>query len=331
MKSLSTQDCTRSTPDGELAVREDAALIELVELLRGDGYQFTTVTPLTQARVNRRQGNHLAMDLAGVFGWSRPFHRNALPNQILTLMSDANALDMSDRDRWRSRIRVSTLGTQLFVHSAYPTEQPNAVFFGPDTVRFVHAIERHLNKRTRPVGRVADVGCGAGPGGIAISAAIPNADVLMLDINALAVRYARVNAAINRVSARSIDSDILDNTTGCFDLIVSNPPYLIDEKARAYRHGGGRFGEGLSIEILRQSLARLSVGGTLLLYTGSAITSGIDGFSSAAHDLLQSTGLRWSYAEIDPDVFGEELEMAAYATADRIAAVLLTVTREEQP
>jgi methylase of polypeptide subunit release factors len=329
VKSLFTHDCTRSTPDSELAIREDAALIELVDLLRADGYQFTTVTPLTQARVNRRPGNQRATDLAGVFGWSRPFRRSALPGPIVMAMRDANVLDTSDRDVWRSRIRVSTLDTRLFVHSAYPTEQSNSVFFGPDTVRFVHAIERHLGARTSLVRRVADIGCGAGPGGIAISAAVPTADVLMLDINTLALRYARVNAAINRVTARPIESDILENTKDDFDLIVSNPPYLIDEKARAYRHGGGQLGEGLSIEILRQSLARLSAGGTLLLYTGSAITSGVDGFASAARDLLESAGLRWSYAELDPDVFGEELEAPAYADADRIAAVLLTVTREE--
>ena len=329
VKSLSTQDCMGSTPMSGPTAREDAALIELVELLRTEGYHFTTVTPLTQARVNSRLGNNWTMDLAGVFGWSRPFHRDALPDRIVRLMRAANALDTSDRDSWRSRIRVSTLGTQLFVHSAYPTEEANSVFFGPDTVRFVHAISRHLKERTTPVRHVADIGCGAGPGGIAIAAAIPDADVLMLDINALALRYARVNAAINRVTARTIQSDLLENTSGCFDLIVSNPPYLIDEKERAYRHGGGGLGEGLSIEILRQSLPRLSVGGTLLLYTGAAVISGVDGFAIASQDLLQSTKLRWSYAEIDPDVFGEELETAAYASTDRIAAVLLTATRED--
>ena len=329
VKSLSAHDCMGPTPESEAAIREDAALLKLVEFLRADGYQFTTVTPLTQARVNRRQGNQLATDLAGVFGWSRPFHPDALPGRIVTLMRDANALDLNDRDRWRSRIRVSTLGTQLFVHSAYPTEAANSVFFGPDTVRFVHAIGRHLKHQATSIGHVADIGCGAGPGGIAIAAAVPDADVLMLDINGLTLRYARVNASINRVTARTIQSNILEDTSGCFDLIVSNPPYLIDEKERAYRHGGGRLGEGLSIEILRQSLARLSVGGTLLLYTGAAIISGVDGFALAARDLLQSRDVRWSYAEIDPDVFGEELEVAAYAAADRIAAVLLTATREE--
>jgi methylase of polypeptide subunit release factors len=329
VKSLPTQHCIGPKPISEAAIREDAALLELVELLRAEGYHFTTVTPLTQARVNMRQGNRWATDLVGVFGWSRAFHLDVLPGRFLALMRDANVLAMSDGDRWRSRIRVSTLGTQLFVHSAYPTEEANSVFFGPDTVRFVQAIRRHLKERTTPVGQVADVGCGAGPGAIAIAAAIPDADVLMLDINALALRYARVNAAINRVTARTIQSDLLENTSGCFDLIVSNPPYLIDEKERAYRHGGGGLGEGLSIEILRQSLPRLSVGGTLLLYTGAAVISGVDGFAIASQDILQSTKLRWSYAEIDPDVFGEELETAAYASTDRIAAVLLTATRED--
>jgi hypothetical protein len=37
--------------------------------------------------------------------------------------------------------------------------------------------------------------------------------------------------------------------------------------------------------------------------------------------------LRWSYEEIDPDVFGEELETATYSTVDRIAAVVLTARK----
>lgn len=40
-------------------------------------------------------------------------------------------------------------------------------------------------------------------------------------------------------------------------------------------------------------------------------------------------GGRTSYDEIDPDVFGEELEQPAYAAAHRIAAVGLVVTRRE--
>lgn len=306
---------------------EDSALVALVDLLRDEGYQFTTVTPLTHARVNKRLGNDWAEDLAGVFGWSRRFKAGLLPTRLFTLMGAAAALE-TEEGGYRASIRVSTLGGHLFVHSAYPTLDANSVFFGPDTSRFVNAVNHNLRTKKRSIMRAADIGCGAGPGAIAIATAAPHAEVLMLDINALALRYARVNAAVNRVSARAVYSDVLRDVSGPFDLIVSNPPYLIDDRGRSYRHGGGHLGEGLSVEILRQSITRLSPGGTFLLYTGSAIVGGLDGFAQAVRQLLDGSQLEWSYEEIDPDVFGEELDMPAYATADRIAAVVLTVTTE---
>jgi hypothetical protein len=42
---------------------------------------------------------------------------------------------------------------------------------------------------------------------------------------------------------------------------------------------------------------------------------------------LAGRGVRWSYEEIDPDVFGEELEVAPYDRADRIAVVAATIER----
>jgi hypothetical protein len=42
---------------------------------------------------------------------------------------------------------------------------------------------------------------------------------------------------------------------------------------------------------------------------------------------VQLPGLQFVYEEIDPDVFGEELDRHAYAHADRIAVVGLTVIK----
>ena len=42
---------------------------------------------------------------------------------------------------------------------------------------------------------------------------------------------------------------------------------------------------------------------------------------------LAESGWPWRYRELDPDVFGEELEEPAYAEAERIAAVALVVQR----
>lgn len=304
----------------------DAALLALGTMLRGLGYRFSTVTPLTQARVNGRPGHIWARDLAGVFGWSRPFRESLLSEPMVRFMREAGVL-VPVEDGWRSAVRVSSLGDMLFFHSAYPTTASDAVFFGPDTCRFVNAIRAHLLTDGRPVGRAVDIGCGAGPGGIVVAALAHDAQVLMVDINDAALRLARINAALNGTpNCEGRQSDLLDRAEGTFDLIVSNPPYLVDSAERAYRHGGGERGEGLSLAILEAALPKLNPGGRLLLYTGSAIVDGRDRFREAATSVLAPCGRGWSYSEVDPDVFGEELESGAYANADRIAAVVLTVT-----
>ena len=43
--------------------------------------------------------------------------------------------------------------------------------------------------------------------------------------------------------------------------------------------------------------------------------------------LAARPGWEWRYEELDPDVFGEELEVPAYRQVERIAAVLLTLRR----
>ena len=304
---------------------ESQALVALAAFLKNNGYSFTTITPATQARVNARTENSHAVDLSGIFGWSRDFRRDRLPPGLFALMQEANIVVGAD-DRYRSAVRVSTLGPLNFIHSAYPTTAADAVFFGPDTVRFTDAIGRQLKKTKRP-SRVADIGCGAGTGGIVVAANVPDAEIVAIDINPTALRYAEINAAVNNVSIQVALSDVFSAVSGTFDLIISNPPYLRDPNERAYRHGGGQFGEGLSLRILQESLDQLAENGTLLLYTGSAIVNGRDLFKAQCQRVLDAAQLPWTYIEVDPDVFGEELEMPAYAQVDRIAAVVLTVTK----
>jgi methylase of polypeptide subunit release factors len=150
----------------------------------------------------------------------------------------------------------------------------------------------------------------------------------MTDVNEAALRLARVNAALASTPNAIVQrADILDGVEGAFDLIVSNPPYLNDPLARAYRHGGGDFGAALSLRILEAALPRLAPGGTLLLYTGTAIVAGRDLFREAALPRLAAGDLAWTYEEVDPDVFGEELDTAAYNAAERIAAIVLNVRK----
>jgi len=155
-------------------------------------------------------------------------------------------------------------------------------------------------------------------------------ELVFADINDKALQMTRLNAqAAGIVKMRTICSDLFTHVDGMFDIIVANPPYLNDPMKRSYRHGGGELGSRLSLEIARAAKARLGPGGTLLLYTGSPIIGGCDQLLEAIKEDFASSGLNWSYEELDPDVFGEELETEAYRRVDRIAAVLLTAHNEE--
>lgn len=302
------------------------ALLRLGSLLRVRGYHFVTPTPLTHERVNQRADNAMANDLRDVFGWSRPFTDGTLDEEIVAAMREAQVLQ-SHAPGWISQVRFSSLGDELYVHSRFPTEESDAVFFGPDTYRFTRWLREYLKHADQPLRRIADIGCGAGPGAITAAQLRPGAEVIALDINPRALAMTAVNARQAGIDNLRVQrSDLLSDLPGQFDLIIANPPYMLDPQQRTYRHGGGSHGAGLSLAIFDAAMERLAPGGTLLLYTGVAIFDGEDPFLNAIRLSLRDTGWDWDYQEIDPDVFGEELQKPEYAQAERIACVALRLT-----
>ena len=301
-------------------------LVELGRLLAELRYSFVCVTPETYRRQHARRATSEAQDLRDAFGWNLPFSSTSFPERIAALLEKAGALERSDGS-CVSKVRFSTLGNHLFVHSAYPTIEEDSVFFGPDSYRFASFIERELSvEHAHPVKRIVDIGCGTGVGAIVARKCVPNADIVLADINARALSYARVNAELARCDRiEFVESDVFSAVSGTFDLVIANPPYMMDSLARAYRNGGEQHGAALSLRILEASLARLNEGGRVLLYTGSAIVAGHDEFIERARRIIVAAGLRFRYEEIDPDVFGEELDALPYRDVERIAAVGLVV------
>ena len=314
----------------DIATATCDAIVVIGDHLRERNYAFTTVTPETHRRVIAN--NPLCRDLLrDVFGWNRSFAIDDLDSRVTTAMHEANCLDVVGQSESlrRSAIRFASLGTELFAHSGFPTDTPNSVFFGPDTYRFARLIEQTLADRRDPVRRIVDIGCGSGAGGlIAAKAVKQHAHVVLADINPVALQFAQGNAQLAGVTNVSYAlSDVFASIDGSTDLIVSNPPYLADAKERLYRHGGGQFGSELSLRILRESLPRLRPRGTIVLYTGSAVIDGIDSFRARALPFLRDSEFTVRYTELDPDVFGEELDRKHYAAVERIAAVGLIATR----
>jgi methylase of polypeptide subunit release factors len=303
------------------------ALSTLIFHLRAASYHFVTPTPATHHRVNQRSANATANCLIDIFGWSRPFTRSVLSDKLFKELKDGGVVSETSAG-WKSRVRASSLGGDIFLHSAFPTVAADSVFFGPDTYRFARAINCHLRANPGRVRRAIDVGCGTGAGGAVVAKRSNCSEVVLTDINDVALTFSRLNlAAAGLKNATAVHSDLFTSVEGEFDLIVANPPYLNDKLQRAYRHGGGELGSALSISIAEGAVSHLTPGGTLLLYTGAPIIAGTDPFYQTIRQKLAVTDLTWSYEEIDPDVFGEELETEAYGQADRIAAVVLTARK----
>lgn len=347
------------------------ALLTLGRFLRDAGYRHHAISAASHQLVLRRRAQAAAAaatavgaagaaasaaatpspaGLNDIFGLSERFSADDLDPAAWGAMNEA-AIVRRDGAGWRSKLRVASVGVDaksnsggadaaslLFFHSAYPTLDDDAVFFDPDTYRFLRALRPALAHGVRgahgangtqgPIRRAVDIACGAGAGAVLIARHWPDAEVLAVDINPKALTLTAVNADLagaHRV--RPVRSDVFNQVEGNFDLIVAHPPYLIDPCGRPLRHGGGAHGEQRSFDIVRAAIERLAPGGRLLLYTGVAMVDGADPLLARLRPLLDGAGLAWRYEEIDPDIHGDELIETGYEHADRIAAIWLEAVK----
>jgi methylase of polypeptide subunit release factors len=306
---------------------EDLALLRLLITLKSVSYRFVTPTPASHARVLMRGPDGIASDMRDVFGWSRAFAPGLLPEGLLERLKTSAMVETAG-ELIKSRVRISSLGPDLFLHSAYPTEDKDAVFFGPDSYRFARLITHELARNPgRPGARLLDIGAGAGVGAIVASHCCPGVEAIMMDINPAALRFARINAVAAGVrSALHLARD-LSALSGEFDIILANPPFIVDDKGRDYRDGGSQHGAEIALNMTREAVARLAPGGRFILYTGSAITAGgKDNLADQLSSLAAQRLANLQYEELDPDIFGEELEKSAYRDVERIALVCAIIS-----
>ena len=81
--------------------------------------------------------------------------------------------------------------------------------------------------------RVLDVGTGSGAIALAIASERPDAQVTATDSSTDALALARENMEQLGLEVELVETNLLDGIAGPFDLVVSNPPYVLPEEILA--------------------------------------------------------------------------------------------------
>lgn len=127
----------------------------------------------------------------------------------------------------------------------------------------------------RPVGTALDLGTGCGVQSLHLAS---HADrVVATDLNPRAVGFARLTASLNRLDIDVLQGSLYEPVANeKFDLIVTNPPYVMSPPSvdRLIYRDGGFTGDGLVEQVVRGGAARLAPGGTLQVLGNWAITDG---------------------------------------------------------
>jgi release factor glutamine methyltransferase len=152
--------------------------------------------------------------------------------------------------------------------------------------------------------RVVDVGTGGGAIALSIADEHPGARVSATDVSPAALALARENAERLGLSVELVETSLLDGLAGPFDLIVSNPPYVLEKEVAALqpevRDWEPRLavvGDDQTERLARAARDVLATGGALVLETHE---------DDAQHVRALLEELGYARATISRDLAGKE-------------------------
>jgi release factor glutamine methyltransferase len=107
----------------------------------------------------------------------------------------------------------------------------------PETEELVALITQQLEEKSVTDASILDIGTGSGCIAIALKKKIPSAKISALELSPEAISTAKKNASLLDADINFIEADVLkpgdslDKTV--FDLIVSNPPYILKKEKKS--------------------------------------------------------------------------------------------------
>lgn len=251
----------------------------------------------------------------------------AFPSTRVAELVAAGVLEVTDTARAALDIRPHSDGERdFFVVSDQdaalrggPVDHEHVLGIGGASMSLARAVIR------TPVQRALDLGTGCGIQALHLNGHC--ADIVATDTNPRALKLAQATAGINGMSWDLRPGSLFDPVAGeRFDLIVSNPPFVVGKGAQDYIYrDSGVAGDGLCRTIIEKVGNYLTPGGTAQIMANWIVRG--DDWQPRVQDWLAGTGLHaWvvqreladpvSYVSLWLADAGESAEQIAQRGAD---------------
>lgn len=173
---------------------------------------------------------------------------------------------------------------------------PGVLIPRPETEELVEMMLKELS----PVSRVLDVGTGSGCIAISLAKELPESQVTAWDVSGEALSIAAANSKALQASVRFEQRDVLTYepcVVDCYDVIVSNPPYVTEAEKQEMEHNVLDWEPSLALFVLDTDplrfYRRIAVLGLEMLTSGGKLYFEINrAFGKDTVAMLCETGYR---------------------------------------
>ncbi|MBO0677646.1 methyltransferase [Mycolicibacterium sp. S2-37] len=167
---------------------------------------------------------------------------------------------------------------------AGPVPHDHVLGIGGASASLAHAVIR------APAGRALDVGTGCGIQSLHLDAHC--ADIVATDLNQRALTLAAATARLNGMTWDLRAGSLFEPVAGeRFDLIVSNPPFVVGTGARDYLYrDSGMAGDSVCRQLIEQAGEHLEPGGTAQIMANWIVHEGAE-WQERVREWLSGTGL----------------------------------------
>ncbi|MFZ4796960.1 MAG: peptide chain release factor N(5)-glutamine methyltransferase [Bacteroidia bacterium] len=162
-------------------------------------------------------------------------HQIKILNLALSEEEEANLMDILERLLLHEPIQY-ILGNAWFYGNKFKVNT-DVLIPRSETEELVELVIEKINinfENENTSFQLIDIGTGSGCIAISLKLALPNWQVFGLDKSTKAIEIAKQNAKSLNANVQFIDDDILNiqhaETCQLFDVIVSNPPYILEQE-----------------------------------------------------------------------------------------------------